>query len=59
MPPSEYILCNLENNIEIVIKDQGIGIPKHELYDIFTPFKMGSKTDSLAQGRNVHFFRCI
>jgi len=44
--------CNLENNIEIVIKDQGIGILQHELYDIFTPFKMGSKTDTQAQGRS-------
>lgn len=49
---------NLENNIEIVIKDQGIGILKHELYDIFTPFKMGSKTDTPAQGRGVGLALC-
>ena len=48
----------LENNIEITIKDQGIGIPKHELYDIFTPFKMGSKTDTPAQGRGVGLALC-
>jgi signal transduction histidine kinase len=49
---------NLENNIEIVIKDQGIGILKHELYDIFMPFKMGSKTDTQAQGRGVGLALC-
>lgn len=47
-----------ENTIELIIKDQGIGIPKHELYDIFTPFKMSSKTESKAQGRGVGLALC-
>ncbi len=47
-----------ENTVEIMIKDQGIGIPKNELYDIFTPFKMSSKTESRAQGRGVGLTLC-
>jgi signal transduction histidine kinase len=39
--------------IEFKIKDNGIGIPKEELYDIFTPFKMGSNTQSKAEGRGI------
>lgn len=47
-----------DNIVEILVKDQGIGIPKNELYDIFTPFKMSSKTDSNAQGRGVGLALC-
>jgi signal transduction histidine kinase len=47
-----------ENTVEIIIKDQGIGIPKNELYDIFTPFKMSSKTEYKAQGRGVGLALC-
>ncbi|MCP5369226.1 MAG: hypothetical protein H6909_00830 [Rickettsiaceae bacterium] len=47
-----------EKMIEIVIEDEGVGIPKHELYDIFTPFKMSSKTESSAQGRGVGLALC-
>ncbi len=44
--------------IEFTIKDNGIGIPKEELYDIFTPFKMGSNTESKAEGRGVGLALC-
>ncbi|RTK92069.1 MAG: hypothetical protein EKK61_06335 [Rickettsiales bacterium] len=40
------------------VKDQGVGIPATELYDIFTPFKMGSNTQSKAEGRGVGLALC-
>lgn len=40
------------------IDDQGIGIPNEDVYDIFTPFKMGSNTESKAQGRGVGLALC-
>ncbi|PCJ27581.1 MAG: hypothetical protein COA94_03815 [Rickettsiales bacterium] len=40
------------------IQDQGLGIPKNEIYDIFTPFKMGSNTESKAEGRGVGLALC-
>ena len=49
----------LANNIaELTITDQGIGIPPSDIYDIFTPFKMGIKTESKAQGRGVGLALC-
>jgi Na+/proline symporter/signal transduction histidine kinase len=42
----------------VVIKDQGIGIPKEEIFDIFTPFKTSSKTLSRAEGRGVGLSLC-
>ena len=44
--------------VEFTISDSGIGIPKEELYDIFTPFKMGSNTESKAEGRGVGLALC-
>jgi signal transduction histidine kinase len=44
--------------VEFVIEDDGIGIPREELYDIFTPFKMGSNTQSKAEGRGVGLALC-
>jgi len=40
------------------ITDEGIGIPEHELYSIFEPFKMGSNTESKAEGRGVGLALC-
>ena len=44
--------------VEFAISDQGQGIPENELYDIFTPFKMGSKAESKAEGRGVGLALC-
>jgi signal transduction histidine kinase len=46
------------DRVIFTIKDQGIGIPKEEIFDIFTPFKMGSKTESKAEGRGVGLALC-
>jgi signal transduction histidine kinase len=46
------------NMVEIIVKDEGIGIPNSELYDIFTPFKMGIHTESKAEGRGVGLALC-
>ena len=46
------------NFVEFVIEDDGIGIPREELYDVFTPFKMGSNTASKAEGRGVGLALC-
>ena len=44
--------------VEFTITDNGIGIPKEDIYDIFTPFKMGSNTESKAEGRGVGLALC-
>ncbi|PCJ22797.1 MAG: hypothetical protein COA94_08765 [Rickettsiales bacterium] len=41
-----------------IIQDQGIGIPITEIYDVFTPFKMGSNTEGKAEGRGVGLALC-
>lgn len=46
------------DNVMFLIDDQGIGIPKADIYDIFTPFKMGSNAESKAQGRGVGLALC-
>jgi signal transduction histidine kinase len=51
-------LLKKKNIIEFTIKDKGIGIPQNELYDIFTPFKMGSNAESKAEGRGVGLALC-
>ena len=53
----EEMSGNMEGAV-IVIKDQGIGIPKEEIFDIFTPFKTSSKTFSRAEGRGVGLSLC-
>jgi Na+/proline symporter/signal transduction histidine kinase len=47
-----------KNFVEFTIIDQGRGIPHTELYDIFTPFKMGSNSNSNAEGRGVGLALC-
>jgi len=51
-------LLRKNNIIEFIIKDEGIGIPQENIYDIFTPFKMGSNTESKAEGRGVGLALC-
>ena len=51
-------LLKKNNIVEFTITDNGIDIPKEEIYDIFTPFKMGSNTESKAEGRGVGLALC-
>ena len=44
--------------VELTIQDEGIGIPRSEIFDIFTPFKMGIHTESKAEGRGVGLALC-
>jgi Na+/proline symporter/signal transduction histidine kinase len=52
------LLKKNNNLVEFTIEDKGIGIPQNELYDIFTPFKMGSNAESKAEGRGVGLALC-
>ena len=52
------ILRNGPNSVELIVQDEGIGIPETQLYDIFTPFKMGAHTESKAEGRGVGLALC-
>ncbi|HJK87192.1 MAG TPA: ATP-binding protein, partial [Candidatus Megaira endosymbiont of Nemacystus decipiens] len=54
----EVELKKHENSVTLVIRDEGIGIPKQDLFDIFTPFKMGSNTATKAEGRGVGLALC-
>ncbi|NDB84858.1 MAG: hypothetical protein EB127_19435, partial [Alphaproteobacteria bacterium] len=47
-----------KNNINLVIQDEGIGIPKNELYEIFEPFTVSSRTRTPAGGRGVGLAVC-
>ena len=46
------------NNMQFIIADQGQGIAKEELNDIFIPFKMSTQTESKAKGRGVGLALC-
>ncbi len=48
---------NLDSAI-FVVRDEGMGIQKHELYDIFRPFQMSEATTSKAEGRGVGLALC-
>lgn len=52
------LLLKAKNIVELIVQDEGIGIPRSELYDIFTPFKMGAHTESKAEGRGVGLALC-
>jgi Na+/proline symporter/signal transduction histidine kinase len=59
--PGGTIAVNLmksKHNIHCSIKDSGIGIPKEELYDIFSEFVVGSKTKTPAGGRGLGLALC-
>lgn len=47
-----------KGQVIFTIMDQGKGIPTEELSDIFTPFKMGSNSESKAEGRGVGLALC-
>lgn len=44
--------------IEFSITDEGIGIPQEEIYDIFAPFTVSSKTKTPAGGRGIGLALC-
>ena len=44
--------------VEFFIKDEGVGVPKNELYDIFNPFTVSSKTKTPAGGRGIGLALC-
>lgn len=43
---------------KFTIKDQGKGIAKKDIFDIFTPFKIGMNTESKAEGRGIGLALC-
>ena len=51
-------LHNVKGNVEFSIRDEGVGVPPTELYDIFRPFTVSSKTRSPAGGRGVGLALC-
>lgn len=46
-------LSKTDKEIEFGVQDNGIGVPKEELLDIFEPFNVSSRTRSPAGGRGV------
>jgi K+-sensing histidine kinase KdpD len=52
------VLKKGKNRVGLIVQDEGIGIPKSELFDIFDPFKMGKHTQSKAEGRGVGLALC-
>jgi signal transduction histidine kinase len=53
------ITLNKDNiGVHLVIIDEGIGIPMRELYEIFDPFTVSSRTKTQASGRGVGLTIC-
>ena len=46
------------HTVEFSVKDEGIGIPKDELLDIFDPFTVSSKTKTPSGGRGIGLTLC-
>jgi len=46
------------NNLEVIVKDEGIGIPEDELEQIFSPFIQSSKTRNKAGGTGLGLAIC-
>lgn len=51
-------LCGDEKKVEFSVTDQGIGIPKEELSDIFGAFTVSSRTRTPAGGRGLGLALC-
>ena len=47
-----------DNKIKIIVKDEGIGIARSELYNIFDSFVVGSKTYTPSDGRGIGLTLC-
>lgn len=60
--PKGKITITLHNNqhtkIEFSVKDEGIGIPKDELFDVFGAFVTSSRTKTQAGGRGIGLALC-
>ncbi len=54
----EIKLEQTKTYIKFSVKDEGIGVPKEELYDIFDPFTVSSRTKTSAEGRGVGLALC-
>ena len=46
------------SHVVLIMIDEGVGIGKEELYDIFEPFKMGTHNLTKAEGRGVGLALC-
>jgi len=54
-----HITLHRQNgNVEFAIRDEGIGVPQEELFDIFRPFTVSSQTRTPAGGRGVGLSLC-
>jgi signal transduction histidine kinase len=51
-------LIKEDKSAKFSITDQGIGIPKEEIYDIFNSFTVSSKTRTMAGGRGIGLALC-
>jgi len=49
---------NQREEVEFSVKDEGVGIPKEELYDIFGAFIVSSRTKTPAGGRGIGLALC-
>lgn len=49
----------VNDGVEFTIRDEGVGIPTSELYDIFKPFTVSSKTRTPSGGRGVGLSLCF
>ncbi|HJK86406.1 MAG TPA: ATP-binding protein [Candidatus Megaira endosymbiont of Nemacystus decipiens] len=46
------------DNAVMMMCDEGIGMQKHEKFDLFDPVRMGSNTATKAEGRGVGLALC-
>jgi signal transduction histidine kinase len=51
-------LKKVNQGIEFTIIDEGIGIPKEDIYNIFKPFTVSSRTKTAAGGRGIGLSLC-
>lgn len=52
------IINNREGGAEFIIKDNGLGVPKNEIYNVFTPLKLESNIVPLNHGRRNGLSLC-
>lgn len=51
-------MSKVNDMIEFAIKDEGIGVLKEEIFDIFEPFTIGTKTRTPSGGRGIGLAIC-